>query len=71
MRGLVHQIKFRADFGVHRFVDRVAHAANKKINAPDASGLFGGFIASYESLCVIKSRSFGMLRINPDSYRDA
>ena len=29
-------------------------AANKKINE---NFLFGGFIASYESLCVIKSRN--------------
>ena len=51
---------------INRFLDSVcgletvvlrgqsSTAANKKINA---NFLFGGFIASYESLCVIKSRS--------------
>ncbi len=41
--------QFRADIGGHIFVERVECAHNIKINA---NFLFGGFIASYESLCV-------------------
>ena len=47
--------QFRADIGGHRFGRKEPHAHNKKINA---NFLFGGFIASYESLCVIKQLCF-------------
>ena len=46
---------FLLDIGGHRFVARSIAAANKKI---DANFLFGGFIASYESLCVNEQLCF-------------
>lgn len=48
-------INFRADIEGHDFVARSRAADNRKINA---NFLFGGFIASYESVCVNKHLCF-------------